>query len=119
MSLRIETFGDRRICIGGIGRMYYQDGLPISISIAELKRRNIEVSMLHIADELLKNGWSAERVVLTMQAQAEDDIDKVMDVSQIHAFCWNTYEGQRQMIFDYLFGNKENARAWADKNIFK
>lgn len=42
--IRIEKFGDRMICIGGVGKLYYQDGMPIEISVMQLRDQGIEAS---------------------------------------------------------------------------
>lgn len=113
-----ETFGDRQICISGIGRMFYQDGFPISMSVSILKSKNIECSMLHVADECLKNGWSAKTVINKLVTDFQDDIDhNDFDLNQLTTFCNASYEDQREMIFNYLFGNKQNALEWGRKYI--
>lgn len=108
--IRVEQFGDRKVCIGGIGKMFYQDGFPISMSVSELKKRGVEVSIFHVADECLKNGWSAKTTFNKLMADFADDIDKnEFDAELLKQFCYSTYEDQREMIFQYLFGTKENA----------
>ncbi len=58
------TFIDgKAIIIGGIGKLYYQDGFPIPMAISHLKKQGVSVSILHIADELLKNGWRPEIMI--------------------------------------------------------
>jgi 4-hydroxy-3-methylbut-2-enyl diphosphate reductase IspH len=100
----IEQFGDRKICIKGIGKMFYQDGIPISIAIEEFHRKRIFVSLIHIADECLKYGWSAQ----TTYSRITDDLNEnLTDNSRkrLKDFCYATYEEQRAMIFEYLFEN--------------
>jgi hypothetical protein len=96
--LRIEQFSNRNICIGGVGKMFYQDGFPIEVSIELLKDRNIEVSIYHLSDELLKHGWTSKKVISTLKNELGKDIVLVEN------FCNSTYEEQREMIFQYLFG---------------
>lgn len=105
-KLLIEKIGERVTCLKGVGKMFYQEGFPVSVSISELKKRGIEVSILHVADECLKNGWSAKTTYNKLKADFEEDIDKEnkYDLSMLEAFCWADYESQREMIFQYLFG---------------
>lgn len=108
-DLLIERFGDRLICLKGVGKMFYQDGFPISMAVSELKKRGIEVSILHVADECLKNGWSAKTTYNKLKADFEDDIDKnAVDLNLLENFCFAEYEVQREMIFQYLFCTSSN-----------
>lgn len=106
----IEKIGGRLICLRGIGRMFYEKGFPISMSISVLKERDIETSILHIADECLKHGWLPETTVKKLKYEIEDAIIgddesiKKIDISLLERFCYVSYEDQREMIFQYLFG---------------
>lgn len=105
----VEKINGRDICIGGVGKLFYEQGFPISMSISELKKRNIECSIYHVADECLKNGWSAKTTYNKLKADFDDDIDKnFVDLDSLKEFCFADYETQRGMIFDYLFGNPPN-----------
>lgn len=100
---------NRDIVIGGIGKMFYQEGFPISMAISHFREKNIEVSMLHIADECLKHGWSPETTIKKLKGDFEDDIDgNTYDTQTLERFCYSTYEEQREMIFQYLFGTPSN-----------
>lgn len=100
----IEQFGDRRICIKGIGKMFYQDGFPISISIERFHKERIEVSLLHVADECLKHGWSAETTYVKLTDELGENLT-YNSKNRLKEFCFSSYEKQRAMIFEYLFGN--------------
>jgi hypothetical protein len=104
-------FENRIILLRGIGKMFYQDGFPISVSVSELKRKGIEVSILHVADECLKNGWSAKTTYNKLKADFEDDIDgNDYDLPLLKQFCYSDYGGQREMILKYLFNNIDNLK---------
>lgn len=104
-KIHIERFGDRMIAIKGIGRSFYQDGMPISMSVSILKEKGIDVSLLHVADECLKNGWSPKTTITKLIDDFQDDIDgNLVDFDQLTLFCSATYEDQREMIFQYLYG---------------
>lgn len=108
----------RNIAIKGIGKMFYQEGFPISMSVSELKKRGIEVSIFHVADECIKNGWSAKTTFNKLKADFDDDIDRnEFDEDQLKTFCFASYETQREMIFNYLFFSRDQALAWAKQTI--
>ncbi len=104
MDILVDDFGGRKICYRGIGKLFYENGFPISMAVSILKERGIEVSILHVADECMKNGWSAKTTINKLKADFEDDIDKnVVDFDKLVEFCNSDYETQREMIFNYLF----------------
>ena len=108
----IHQFGERLICLKGVGKMFYQDGFPISMSITELNKKGIEVSLLHVADECLKNGWEEKTVIKKMQEDFKDsgDMQNKLDIKLIEKFCYSNYEDQREMIFNYLFKSVKEAK---------
>jgi len=114
----IEKIGDRKIAIGGIGQLFFKEGFPISISVSELKKQGIEVSLYHVADECLKNGWSPKTTINKLIADFQDDIDgNDFDKEELEKFCFAAFIEQRHMIFKYLFGSKENASSWLKNKI--
>lgn len=111
--------GDRKICISGVGKQFYQEGFPISLSVSSFKEKGIEVSMFHVADECLKNGWSAKTTVNKLKADFEDDIDgNYFNEEELVKFCYSEYEQQREMIFNYLFGTREVAIDFSKNKLF-
>lgn len=106
--VQIET---RKVCTGGIGKLFYQAGFPISMSISQLKKIGVEVSILHVADECMKNGWTAKTTYNKLIADFEDDIDgNIVDTEQLKKFCYASWDDQREMIYNYLFVTPETAR---------
>lgn len=93
------------VVLRGVGRMYYESGLPIVFQIDELKKRGIKVSLLHIADELLKENWSVKRIMNTL---TEDKILTLEETTEIQKFCYEDYDAQRSTIFKSLYGTMEN-----------
>ena len=102
----------KTICVKGIGKLLYQDGYPIILSIEALRKQGIEVSILHVADELLKNGWSTKATINKLNAEAGECINNeersLIKLDDVEKFCNSTYEDQREMIFQYLFGCTTN-----------
>lgn len=118
-NLQIVNFGKRTICVKGIGKMFYQDGFPISMSVSELKKKGVEVSFLHIINEFWDNGWSWKTIEMKLRGELEGDIDKSLeiDIDNLKYFydCLEQpkrrnggYEESREMIFQYLFSVSTN-----------
>jgi alanyl-tRNA synthetase len=108
----IEEIAGKKICVKGIGKLFYEQGLPISMVTEVLKSKGIEVSVLHVADECLKNGWSAKTTNSKLVEDFQDSLDGNLNKSQLEKFCYAAYEEQREMIFNYLFHNREIASNW-------
>ncbi len=109
--IHIESFGNRNIAIKGVGKLFYESGFPISLTIQYLKERDIEVSILHVADECLKNNWSPKTVITKLVDDFSDGNEK-LDKEQLRIFCNSSYEEQREMLFVYLFVTKDCAYNW-------
>jgi len=117
-DINIFDFDGRLVAIGGIGKLFYESGFPISMSVSELRKRGIEVSMLHVADECMKNGWSAKTTIAKLVADFEDDIDgNSVNLDDLIKFCNSSYEEQREMIFEYLFKSADSAREFVETLI--
>lgn len=111
-KLEMIAIGDRKIVVRGMGKMFYQDGMPISIMAGELRKKGLEVSWLHVADELLKHGWSSETTFKKLREEMADGAIEKVDIDRVEKFCdafrtgdkWEEgYYAQREMIFQYLF----------------
>ncbi len=103
-EIRYVSIGDRKIIVKGIGKLFYQDGFPISMAILKAKEKGIEVSLLHVADECLKHGWSEETVLKKLKEEFADDPNRnKYDILGLERFVHASYEDQREMIFQSLF----------------
>lgn len=100
--MKFVQIGTEKVCVKGVGKMFYQDGFPISLCVSELHKRGVKVSILHVADECLKNGWSAD-TILTKFKEDFADIGEKLDMVILKSFCYASYEDQREMIFKSLF----------------
>lgn len=96
--------GDRKIIIKGVGKLFYQMGFPISMSILKAKEMGSEVSILHVAKECLKHGWSESTVLRKLKEEFADDPNKTKyNAEELEKFLYSSYDEQREMIFQYLF----------------
>lgn len=109
----VIQIGDRKIALG-IGKLFFESGFPIPMAITELAAKGIEVSILHVADECMKNGWSAKTTFNKIKADFEGEN---FDSTQLRLFCESEYETQREMIFNYLFTSQEEAINWGKLNL--
>lgn len=109
-SIKVDN---RNIIIGGIGKMFYQNGLPLQVSIEKCRKEGFEVSLFHIADEFLKNGWKTKTVI----SKLKDELDRSYDLGQLEKFVESEYEEQRDMIFKYLFSSTSSAEEYL-KDIY-
>lgn len=123
----IEIEG-RKVAIKGIGKMFYQEGYPLSMSVMELNKEGIEVSLLHVVNEFWDNGWSWNTIERKLQGELDEDIDGNLkiDFEYLKTFynCIDAeretggYEKSREMIFQYLFSSdKELAKSWLKNKL--
>lgn len=102
MLKTVKTEG-KEIVLRGIGKMFFEGGIPLQISITGCLKKGLTVSYLHVADDLLKNNMSSDTVINRVETTFSDcgvSINKDMLV----LFCNSTYEQQREIIFTYLWG---------------
>lgn len=109
--IQIVNIDSRFIAVKGIGKLYYQEGFPIPMAVTELHKHGIGVSLLHIADELLKENWKPDKVYQRLKAELSDTIagDEIInwDWTMLKKFVYLGYEEQRELLFDYLYETKE------------
>jgi len=111
--MEVIQIGRRKIAFG-IGKLFFESGFPISMAITELAAKNIEVSIFHVADECMKNDWSAKTTFNKIKADFEGEN---FDSTELQSFCESDYETQRKMIFNYLFTSQEEAITWGKNNL--
>lgn len=106
--IKTIILNNKKIIIGGLGKLFYQEGTPISILANRAELEGMSVSWLHVADELIKHGWSNKTILNNLRDEITGCINKP-DVRIIEEFINKSYEDQRDMIFNYLFQDKEQA----------
>lgn len=110
---------ERTICVKGIGKLFFESGFPISISLEMLGKENIQVSIFHVADECMKNGWSDKTTYNKLKADFEDQINgNNIDWNDLKKFCESDYVTQRQMINDYLFKGVDKLNYLRNERVF-
>ena len=116
--LQYVYIGGKSVVVSGIGKLYYQDGFPISMTHDILKERNIGISWLNVADELYKNGWTETRCLTVLRQEIDNDetynevesFIKAAKGTKEKFYTGTGYEDQREMIFNSLFKDKEEAK---------
>ena len=119
-DFKMITISGKQIVCGGIGRLFFEDGFPIHLSVDILKEKGIEVSYLHIADELYKNGWKPRAIINTLSqdfpgceelvtefinaATMGEKRDDAPPAGQEWIYSKMGYEQQREMLFNFVFG---------------
>lgn len=119
LDFEFMTIGDRKIIIRGLGKMFYQEGMPIGMMAKRCEELGYEVSWLHITDELLKHGWEHKSIRGKLFEELVDSGKKEL-ISSIENFLGRTYDERRDMLFQYLFNsNREKAAEWFKQNVFR
>lgn len=108
----------RTIVLRGVGSAYFTTGIPVGMCAMYIESKGKEVSWLHVADDLQKQGWGNNRIIAHLKEEASlSDLRHKPDMDAIKVFLELDYEDQRAMIFEHLWGDRETALAWARTNI--
>ena len=117
MNIQVIIIDNKRICINGIGTFYFEQGIPISITISKLIEKGIEVNYYKLVDEMLKADINHERIYpLISEAISElieiDLSERIKIRKQVNLFLVSDYETQRELIFNSLFNSTDTAMDW-------
>lgn len=52
-----------KLVVSGLGKMYFENGLPLSVIFDGLQRLNLVPSFRHLVSELEGNGMNRERIM--------------------------------------------------------
>lgn len=129
-SILVESFDGKNIALKGVGKMFYQDGFPLTMIASELNKKNIEISPYHLVEELWNNGWEWKTIERKLKEEIEDSIECTIniDIDNLHKFydCLEQpkranggYEESREMIYNYLFPNTESSLNFVKNKLFK
>ena len=98
-KLKVIEVNSKLICVSGIGKMYFENGLPVSISVQTLQKNGIIYNLLNIADEFAKQGWK-KRSILNLLSDELNISEK--EKESVSIFLNSSYEEQRELIFQSL-----------------
>ena len=116
--------GNRKIMIKGVGKLFYERGLPLSLSIEKASEKGIEASLYHVVDEFWNNGWSWKTIESKLKAEIEEDKRFKVNLEDLKYFydCLEQpkranggYEESRAIIFNYLYGSEDVAKEYLRK----
>lgn len=62
--------------VSGLGKMYFENGLPLSVIFDGLQSRNLVPSFLHLVSELEENGMKRERIIHLLNEQVFESYGK-------------------------------------------
>ena len=64
------------LVVSGLGKLYFQEGLPLSVVFDQCKERNILPSWIHLFKELSDNGMKKDRILHLLNEQVYDSYGK-------------------------------------------
>lgn len=103
-DIKVFNYRDRKIVIAGIGKLFYEAGFPISLTLFKLQEQGLELSIFHVASELLDRRWPPETVYSKIKEDIETYGEKRIVITQLlYDFIFGDIELQRLIIFKYLF----------------
>jgi len=119
MNLEIYNIDGAQVCVGGIGELFFKQGIPIGITVSELSKKGIVTSIYNLADELLKHGWSAKTTCAKIVSELNDSGIILNNTDNLMDFCLSTYEQQRETIKSSLFKTYEIANDFRNQLLKK
>lgn len=67
---------DKRIVLGGLGKLYFQEGIPLSVIFDNCQKWNFVPSFNHLYDDLKGNGMKHERIIHLLNEQLFESYGK-------------------------------------------
>jgi hypothetical protein len=67
---------DGKLVVNGVGMLYYQDGIPLSVLFDCFIKHNIQPSWYHLIDELRLNGMKHDRIMHLLSEQIFESYGK-------------------------------------------
>lgn len=77
MKITGKTIDGKEV-VQGLGKLYYQEGLPLSVAFAACMEYNFVPDWLNLYDELLDNGFSHKRIMHLFNEHISDSYGKEM-----------------------------------------
>lgn len=104
-GFEILSMNSKKIVIKGIGRLFYESGFPIALSLDFCKENNLEFNIYTLIDELQKE-WSKKTILKKLSEELSDG-NLQLDYKAIEEFLDSAYEEQRDIIFKSLLDQSE------------
>ena len=105
--MEYQIFNGRKICVKGIGVLFYEKGLPLTISISELNKKDIEVSMMHVVEEFWENGWSWKTIESKLKGEIGIDIETIREIPEMEQIVERLFSDTEKKVFYALPENKK------------
>ena len=64
------------IVVAGLGKLYFENGIPFSLIFDECQKRKLLPSWFHLRDELKSNGMKEDRIVHLLSEQVFESYGK-------------------------------------------
>lgn len=114
-TLEIVEINGNKIVIKGIAKLYFEQGIPISITMAKCFENRISVSPYKLADEFIKAGISNERTESILSEAIHEIVEiphehRLNMINKIRTFLVSDYETQREFIYNSLFNSTDTAK---------
>jgi hypothetical protein len=65
-----------KLVVSGLGKLYFENGLPLSVLFDGLQRRDLVPSFRHLVTELEQNGMKRERIIHLLNEQIFESYGK-------------------------------------------
>ena len=84
----------------GVARLYFESGVPLAATAAELAKDGLSVSWLNVARQMQQQGFSRERVLSEFR-ELEAFRPGEADPNEIALFCAMGDEAQKEMLWAF------------------
>jgi hypothetical protein len=101
-----------------ISKFYHELGLPLCFIKDELKDKNIKISWYAFAEGLWDNNFPSKRIISMLKAEdiIVEHLDRFLECLEQPLRANGGYEESRDIIFNSLFDDKEEAIKWLKTN---
>ena len=114
-TLEIIEINGNKIVIKGIAKLYFEQGIPISITMAKCFDNQLVVNSYKLVDEFIKAGIHNDRIDSIMTEAVHELIEipheqRLKIIKDIRLFLVADYETQREFIYNSLFNSTDIAK---------
>jgi hypothetical protein len=111
--------GKRNILVGGVAQLLHQRGFYGSFipSVDVWDSRGFEISWLNVTRDLLRENWNPRTIVSTFRELNSFLAREIVDIKLVEEFLEKDYHQQCEMLFNFHFGTRENAKQWLKEQL--